>query len=139
MLSLYYGSYYDSSYYDSTYYDSSFYDSSYYNSSMTALTMTGFLGHMLPPSPLSFYHFAQGVSGTCNDKLSIFVGNLPYDVSEESLRTLFSVSWFCINVANVTFLQFYFVTVEKTFLHKKNKALSTSVAYGWEGAVMELK
>ena len=34
----------------------------------------------------------QGVSGTCNERLSIFVGNLPYDVSEEALRQLFHVS-----------------------------------------------
>lgn len=41
----------------------------------------------------------QGVSGTCNEKLSIFVGNLPYDVSEESLRKLFNDS--CGDVTRV--------------------------------------
>lgn len=41
----------------------------------------------------------QGVSGTCNDKLSVFVGNLPYDVSEESLRKLFHDS--CGDVTRV--------------------------------------
>jgi len=40
-----------------------------------------------------------GESGTCNDKLSVFVGNLPYDVAEEALRTLFHDS--CGDVSRV--------------------------------------